>query len=375
MPGVPLNAASHPARDAAQANAARLHERVRNADHSRSISPMNRQPTRAAFVTATAAAFASIAFVRAPARAAQFAFKSGTNQAPDHPLSVAMRDMCDAIRKETDGKLDITVFPNNQLGGDTAMLTQLRSGALQMMTLDGGIMSGVVPVAAIQSVGFAFKDPQQALGAMDGALGAYVRSEIESKGIHPFDNIWENGMRQITSSTKPIANLADLGNFKIRTPAAKISLDLFKELGASPTPINFSELYTALQTHVVDGQENPPANIMTGRFYEVQKYLSLTAHQWSGYWLIMNGDAWKSLPPDIQATVTKNAHTAAQKQRSAVIAANISLVNVLRGKGMTVNEADRSAMKAQLGNFYKTWKGEFGDKAWSLMESATGKLG
>ena len=255
------------------------------------------------------------------------------------------------------------------------MFTQLRSGALQMMTLDGGIMSGVVPASALQSVGFAFRSPQEALTAFDGALGAYIRSEIEAKGIHCFDNIWENGMRQITSSTKPIQNVADLGNFKIRTPASKISLDLFKELGASPTPINFSELYTALQTHVVDGQENPPANIMTGRFYEVQKYLSLTAHQWSGYWLIMNDDAWKSLPPDIQAIVTKNAHAAAQKQRSAVLAANISLVSVLKSKGMAVNDADRSAMRAQLGNFYKTWKGEFGDKAWSLLESVSGKLG
>ncbi len=331
-------------------------------------------PTRASFLASTAAIFASIAVVRAPARAAQFSFRTGTNQAPNHPLSVAMRDMCDAIKTQTAGRLDIAMFPNNQLGGDTAMLTQLRSGALQMMTLDGGILSGVVPAAAIQSVGFAYKSSQEALAAFDGPLGTNVRGEIESKGMHCFDNIWENGLRQITSSTKPIDKTADLSNFKIRTPPAKISLDLFKELGASPTPINFSELYTALQTHVVDGQENPPANIMTGRFYEVQKYLSMTGHQWSGYWLLMNSDAWKSLPADIQTIVTKNAGIAAQKQRTAVIAANIALVATLKGKGMAVNEADRTGMRAQLGGFYKRWKGEFGDTLWSLLESATGKL-
>ena len=286
-----------------------------------------------------------------------------------------MREMCAAIDTETGGRLQIAVFPNNQLGGDTAMLTQLRSGALQMMTLDGGILSAVVPLAAIQSVGFAFKDSKQALAAFDGAVGAAVRSQIEAKGIHAFDNIWENGMRQITSSTKPIHTLADLGNFKIRTPAAKISLDLFTDLGASPTPINFSELYTALQTHVVDGQENPPANIMASRFYEVQKYLSLTAHQWSGYWLLMNGDAWKSLPGDIQTIVTKNARIGAQKQRTAVIAANIALIDVLKTKGLAVNDADRGPMRAQLGGFYKRWKGEFADTAWTLLENAAGKLG
>jgi tripartite ATP-independent transporter DctP family solute receptor len=332
------------------------------------------QPNRASFVTSSAAILASIAFVRAPARAAQFSFRTGCNQAVDHPLSVAMRDMCAAIKTETAGRLDIAFFPNNQLGGDTAMLTQLRSGALQMMTLDGGILSGVVPVAAIQSVGFAFKSPQDALAAYDGALGACIRADIESKGMHCFDNVWENGMRQITSSTKPIKTLADLGNFKIRTPSAKISLDLFKELGASPTPINFSELYTALQTKVVDGQENPPANIMASRFYEVQKYLSLTAHQWSSYWLLMNADAWKSLPPDIASVVTKNAAFAARKERTAVMAANNSLVSVLHDKGMEVNDADRNAMRAQLGGFYKRWKDEFGDKAWLLLESTTGKL-
>src|SRR6202011_6311120 len=114
-------------------------------------------------ISASAAAFATIGVVRAPARAADFTGKAGTNQPVDHPLSVAMKDLWDAVRKETGGRLDVTVFPNNQLGGDTAMLQQLRAGALQVMTLDGGILEGVVPVAAIQSGGFAFKDSPHAV--------------------------------------------------------------------------------------------------------------------------------------------------------------------------------------------------------------------
>jgi tripartite ATP-independent transporter DctP family solute receptor len=332
-------------------------------------------PSRASFIAASAATFATVAFVRSPARAAQFTWKAGTNQTATHPLSVAMSDMAAAIKAETGGKLEIQVFPNNQLGGDTAMLTQLRANAMQLMTLDGGIMASVVPVAAIQSVGFAFKDSADAFAAFDGPLGAYVRSEIEAKDIHAFDKIWENGLRQITSSTHPIKNAADLSNFKIRTPAAKISLDLFKALGASPTPINFSEVYTALQTHVVDGQENPFTNIMTARFYEVQKYLSLSSHMWGGYWLISNGDAWKALPPDVQAIVTKHATAAALKQRAAVVADNAKLQTTLKEKGMALNEVDRAGMRAKLGDFYKTWKGELGDKAWGLLEAHVGKLG
>jgi tripartite ATP-independent transporter DctP family solute receptor len=335
---------------------------------------MDKKLSRRTFAASSAAVFATIAILPSRARAADFAWKTGTNQPADHPLSVAMKTMADAIGAESKGRISIDVFPNSQLGGDTAMLTQLRSGALQMMTLDGTILASVVPVASIQGVGFAFKDSNEAFAAFDGSLGAYVRSEIDAAGIHCFEKIWENGMRQITASAKPVKNAADLSNFKIRTPAAKLTLDLFHSLGASPTPINLSETYTSLQTHVVDGQENPVANIVVNRFYEVQKYLSMSSHQWGGYWLLMNGDVWKSLPQDLQAVVARNAAVAAAKQRVAVNALNISQVGVLKSHGMTVNEVDRTSMRATLGSFYKTWKGELGDRGWSLLESHVGKL-
>jgi len=335
---------------------------------------MKVKPIRGPFIATSAATFASIPIVRPPAPAAQFNWKSGTNQVKDHPLSVAMIEMAEAVKKETNGRLEITVFPNNQLGGDTAMLPQLRSGALQMMTLDGGILASVVPSAEIQSVGFAFKDSADAIAAFDGALGAYVRADIESKGIHCFEKIWENGMRQITSSTHPIKNAADLANFKIRTPAAKMSLDLFRAFGASPTAINFAEVYTALQTRVVDGQENPFTNIYTAHLYEVQKYISLSSHMWGGYWLITNGDAWKALPADIQAIMTRNSATAAAKQRAAVFADNARLLAELRNKGMISNDVDRASLRAKLGEFYRARKAELGDKAWGLLEAHVGKL-
>jgi tripartite ATP-independent transporter DctP family solute receptor len=330
--------------------------------------------TRGSFLTSTAAAFATIGFVRGPARAAEFSYKAGTNQPVDHPLSVAMRDLWAAVKKETNGRLDVATFPNNQLGGDTAMLTQLRSGALHFMTLDGGILQSVVPAAAIQGVGFAFKDSKAAHTAFDGKVGAYVRSEIAAKGLYAFERIWENGMRNVTSSTKPINTIADFANFKIRTPESKLYLDLFKSLGASPTPINFSELYTALQTHVVDGQENPLLNIEVARFFEVQKYVSMTSHMWSGYWLLSSAEVWKGLPPDIQAVVTKNAEIYGLRQRASVMALNDSLVGKLRSQGMTINTPDRAPMRAHLGDFYKSMKSAFGTTAWDTLESYTGKL-
>ena len=334
--------------------------------------------TRGAFITTSAAAFASVAIVRAPARAADFTGKAGTNQPVDHPLSVAMKDLWDAVRKETNGRLDVQVFPNNQLGGDTAMLQQLRSGALQVMTLDGGILEGVVPVAGIQSVGYAFADSAAAFRAFDGKLGAYVRGEIAAKGLHAFDKIWENGMRQITTSTKPVRNGSDITGMKIRTPNSKIALDLFKSLGAAPTPMNFSELYTALQTHVVDGQENPLANIEFARFYEVQKNLSLSGHMWGGYWLLAESEWFTKLPADVQGVVVRNASKYTDRMRSDVMKMNDSLIGKLQSQGMRVNslsEADRASLKNKLGDYYHRWKGEFGSTAWDLLESYTGKLG
>jgi tripartite ATP-independent transporter DctP family solute receptor len=333
--------------------------------------------TRGAFVASTAAVLASIAVVRAPARAADFSGKAGTNQPADHPLSVAMKDLWDNVRKETNGRVDVTVFPANQLGGDTAMLSQLRAGALQVMTLDGGILESVVPLAAIQSVGFAFADSKTAFRAFDGRLGANVRSEISAKGLHAFDKIWENGMRQITTSTKPVQNANDIAGMKLRTPQAKIALDLFRSLGAAPTAINFSELYTALQTRIVDGQENPLANIEFARFYEVQKNLSLSSHMWGGYWLLTENEWWGKLPADIQGVINRNASRFTDRQRSDVMKLNDSLVGKLKSQGMAVNtltEADRATMRAKLSDYYKRWKAEFGPTAWDLLEGYSGKL-
>jgi len=255
------------------------------------------------------------------------------------------------------------------------MLTQLRSGALQFMTLDGAILASVVPVAAIASIGFAFKDSNNAFQAFDGRLGDYVRGEIANKGMYAFQIIWENGMRMVTSSTHPITNAGDFAGFKIRTPPGNLYIDLFKSLGASPTPINFSELYPALQTKIVDGQENPLLNIEFARMYEVQKYLSLTAHMWGAYWLLSNGEFWDALPNDLKNIVGRNARIYGLRMRKQVVAFNNSLLGKLQSQGMTVNTPDRNSMRAKLGGFYKNWKAQFGDQAWSILESYSGKLG
>jgi len=332
--------------------------------------------SRRRFALGAAGAIAGAGALRGTVRAAAtFAYRYASNLSLDHPLNVRMIEMWAAVKRETGGRLDVTVFPNSELGGDTGMLAQLRSGALQFFTIDGGVLQSVVPVAAIQGVGFAFRDSPQAFSAMDGPLGAYVRREIEAKDLVVFDKMWANGMRQITSSRGPIRTAADLAGFKIRTPPGKLWLDLFRALGASPTPLNFSELYTALQAKIVDGQENPYAIIETSKLFEVQRYLSVTNHMWSAYWLLGNPDAWNALPPDVQAVVQRNAARYALLQRRDTEVRNATLADKLRREGMILNVAETGSFRAQLGEFYRSWRDQFGPTAWRLLEATSGKLG
>jgi tripartite ATP-independent transporter DctP family solute receptor len=282
----------------------------------------------------------------------------------------------DAVKKETNGRLVVATLPNSQLGGDVAVLTQLRSGAVQFFTLDGGILQGVVPIAAIQSIGFAFKDDAEGFRAFDGPLGDYTRKSIRDADFYVHPKIWGNGMRQITSSKGPIRTVADLAGFKIRTPPGALWVDLFKSLGASPSAINFNEVYTSLQTRIVDGQENPFALIDSARLYEVQKYVSETNHMWSAFHLLGNTDAWKALPPDVQGIVDRNLTKYALLQRQDNERLNTSLVADLVTKGMILNRADAKSFRSRLSEsgFYQTWKDKFGAQAWALLESNSGKL-
>jgi tripartite ATP-independent transporter DctP family solute receptor len=335
---------------------------------------MTARPTRRRFVSGVAAALVFAA--GRPARAAALTYRYASNLTLDHPLNVAMRQCWDAVRHETGGRLDVGIFPNSQLGGDTAVLSQLRTGAVQFFTLDGGILESVVPGAAIAGVGFAFKDSADAFRAFDGALGDYVRTRIAAKGLYVHPKMWENGMRQITAATRPIRRTDDLAGFKIRTPPGALWVDLFRSLGASPTPLNFAETYTALQTKLVDGQENPYAIIDTARLYEVQHYLSVTNHMWSAYHFLGNLDAWRALPPDVREIVERNLGRYALVQRRDTMLRNDSLLDKLARRGMAVNHAETGAFRAKLSasGFYAKWKAEFGAQAWDLLEAHAGRL-
>ncbi|MBV8650411.1 MAG: TRAP transporter substrate-binding protein, partial [Alphaproteobacteria bacterium] len=230
-----------------------------------------------------------------------------------------MEEVAANIARDSKGRMELTIFPNSQLGGDNDLLSQARSGAVEFCQPTGQIMSSILPVAAINAMGFAFSTYAQVWPAMDGELGKYIRGQIVAKtGLVPMERIWDLGFRQITTSTKPIKSAEDLTGLKVRTPVAPSLVSLFKALDANPVGMQYGEVYSALQTHIVDGQENPLSQIDAGKFYEVQKYCSITNHVWDGHWISCNAAAWKALPPDLQEIVARNFNEAALRQREDV---------------------------------------------------------
>jgi TRAP-type transport system periplasmic protein len=312
----------------------------------------------------------------ARAQSPEFSYKFANNLPESHPFVTRAREMATAIKTETNGRFDMQVFPNSQLGSDTDMLSQVRSGGVEFFTLSGLILSTLVPAASINGIGFAFPDYPTVWKTMDGDLGAYVRGEINKAGLDVMDKIWDNGFRQTTSSTKPIVTPDDFKGFKIRVPISPLWTSMFKAFDASPASINFNEVYSALQTKIVEGQENPLALISSAKLYEVQKYCSLTNHMWDGFWFLINRRAWQALPEDIRAIVTKHVNDAAVKERADTEKLNATVKDDLASKGLVFNQPEVGPFREKLrtAGFYAEWKGKYGDHAWELLEKAVGKL-
>ncbi|MFO1119034.1 MAG: TRAP transporter substrate-binding protein [Rhodospirillales bacterium] len=305
---------------------------------------------------------------------AEFNFKWATGQDPTHPINLRQQEALNRIREATNGRVDIKLFPANQLGSDTDLLSQVRSGGVDFFNLSSSILSTLSAAAGILNTGFAFPDYATVWAAMDGELGSYVRGQIAKVGIIAPFKVYDNGFRQITSSTRPINVPPDLKGFKIRVPPSPILTSLFKSFDAGPAPINFNELYSALQTKIVEGQENP-ADHLHDPLYEVQKFCSMTGHTWDGCWIPPTA-ASGGIPADIKEVIIREVDKSAIEQREDIAKLSISLRNDLTAKGLTFNDVDRPVFRETLGTttYYKDWKAKFGDEAWSTLEKYTGPL-
>ena len=331
---------------------------------------MSFAPTRRQFAQAIAVTGAAAALPRFALAQSEIKLKYGTAFPADHPGTLRIKEAAEAIKKDTGGKVDLQVYPTSQLGSEPDMISQTRAGAIDIMSTAGTNLQTLVPTAGINGVAFAFKDYGTVWAAMDGELGAHVRGALAKVNLLAYEKVLDNGYRNITSATKPINTPDDLKGFKIRVPGIPLWISMFKALGASPTAIPFGELYSALQTKVVDGQENPLALIQSAKLFEVQKFCSLTGHTWDGHFIFGNAKKLNALPKEVQASLTKHLNEAALKQREDIAKLNADAQAQLTKLGVTFNKPDPAPFRELLksAGFYTEWKGKYGDEVWAKLE-------
>jgi tripartite ATP-independent transporter DctP family solute receptor len=331
---------------------------------------------RRQLIKGTAAVGTGLAFPAIVFGQSQFKLKFANIMPVDHPLNTRMKEASEQIKAQTNGQVDIQIFPTSQLGNDADMLAQLRAGGIDFLAGSGLILATLVPVAAINGIGFAFSDYASVWKTMDGALGKHVIDAFSKLNLIAFEKMWDNGFRQTLSASKPIRTPEDINSFKIRVPPSPLWTGMFKALGASPVSIPWGETYSALQTHVADGLENPLAGIYFAKMHEVGKYLSNTNHMWDGFWFLANRKSFEGMPAATRDIVTKTVNAAALKQRVDVERLNVELKAQLAGKGLQFIDVNTDAFRQKLkqSGFYAEWKKRLGDDAWGLLEASAGKL-
>lgn len=313
----------------------------------------------------------------ASAQGDKFRYKLGISLPDVNPLVVGMRAAAADVLRESGGKLDIQVFPNGQLGGDAQMVSQLRSGGLELVSTGlVGTWANIVPGAGLPGIPFAFADGDGLWRALEGDLGNYIRGAFGAVNLVGVGAPWELGFRHITSNSKPIRTPQDLAGMKIRVPQSPILMSTFTTFGASPTPISFQEVYSALQTKVVDGQENPLNLIESAKLYEVQRFCSLSYHSWEGHFIAGNKRAWEALPAELRQLTSRTFLAHALKTRALVVASNNHLVETLKKTGMAISsvEPTRFRQVLQKGGFYAEWQKKLGSEGWAHLEKYAGKL-
>ena len=301
-------------------------------------------------------------------------YRLGLNQPAGSPTARRAGEMAEAINRETGGEFRLDVFPESRLGPDPRMFADLRAGALEFF-MAGATLGEVAPSSALPLLPFAFTDSKAVFAALDGALGDRIRGELAQNGLHAFHQCWQNGFHHLTTSVRPICAADDFTGLRFRSPGGAIAADFFKALGAEAGMVPFSGMYEALKARQFDGQSDPLGVVLSLKLYEVQSYLSLTAHWWSGFTLLANAAAWAALPRTVQDAVARNAEKFALLQRDDIEKVNAAGAEELARRGMQVNTADTASFRARLGDFYKSWRTKAGPEMWRLLESYAGGIG
>lgn len=292
----------------------------------------------------------------------------GHGAAPGNPRTLAADIFATLVSEATGGKLTIDIQGSEKLGSDVEMLQAIQVGGLDLTANSQGPLGTFVPEVVLFGLPFLFAQPPDAWSLLDGPIGDQMAALCEKKGFKVLA-WWDNGIRHVSNNVRPINKPEDLKGIKLRTPQDPMTIDIFKALGANPTPLAFGELYLALRQGTVDGQENPLVNIWASKLYEVQKYISMTGHKYECTPFIISVTAWKSLSPEEQKAVQNAAKLAGTYQRLELVRQDGELRSKLEEVGVKINDVNKTPFREATAGVYEQWKAKYPEVVDEIMKA------
>jgi tripartite ATP-independent transporter DctP family solute receptor len=286
--------------------------------------------------------------------------KLASTQPMDHPYMIGAQKFADLIKERTNGRIEIKLYPSNQLGkGEREMTEGIQQGAIDLLVTSTGPMGGFSPSINILDFPFLFRDFNHVDLVLDGPIGRKLLDDFEKAGIKGLA-FWENGFRHLTNNKVSVKKVEDGKGLKIRTMENKVHLSAWKDAGLNPTPMAWGEVYTALQQKVIDGQENPIAVYYASKFWEVQKHFSLTAHVYSPSPFLMSKKTFDAMPKADQDLFLKTGMEVGKFQRKVNRDAEESKLQDMASKGVTiVRDVDRESFKKAMAPTYDAFSSQF----------------
>lgn len=288
-----------------------------------------------------------------------FVLKVGHDQNTEHYYHKGLEKFKEGVESRSEGRIIVEIYPQSQLGSHRSAVEGVATGTIEMFLTNTMTLGGWLPEYGVYDLPFIFENREQAYGVLDGPITDELNAKIEEEGIKVLA-VWENGFRHITSKI-PLNTPADAKGLKIRVPESPVYIDTFTALGAAPTPLAFNELFTALQTGIVDAQENPAGHAVVNRFFEVVDYLNLTGHIYTPEPLVISKIVWDTLPADLQTIVQEEAIVARDFERQLSSSIEQDYIDQLVVEGMTVVEPDIQAFKDAVAPVYEKYADTLGE--------------
>ncbi|OZI52505.1 TRAP transporter substrate-binding protein [Bordetella genomosp. 4] len=314
-----------------------------------------------------AAAIAALGAATALPASAAGDFKSrnirlSNGLAQEHPVGNGVKVFNECLQEKSGGKMKITAYWSSSLGDDMQATQALRSGTQEAVITSSSPLVGLVPSLGVFDLPFLFSNEQEADAIMDGEFGKFINEKLDAAGVVNLA-YWENGFRNLSNSKHPVNKWEDFGDLKLRVMQNNIFLDTFRTMGANATPMAFGEIFSALETRAIDGQENPFVTIDTSKFYEVQKYISVTNHAYTPFLVLFSKPIWSRYSDDEKAALRECAVLGGKEERKVIRTMNGESLAKIKKAGLEVNNVspeEQKRMRDKVQSVYEQHKATIG---------------